>query len=435
MSAEQTSRAIPRAGYWLLALYLAVAPIYWLPGVDLTLWRGAKLALFALAVGTVFMGVLADHRDSKVRLPRGLAGPLGFAALVAVAVPGLAQTANPARVAMFLMDIAYGALFLWCFYNVARADEQEARRILVRSLLLIAGFVTVAMAYTALGLSGWQSPCGTADFATTGFACKRVAWSNALALYLCIALAFAVRRDLAWDNRWCYIGIALLLLAAQVLSGGRGGIVASLVALGVFAVLLLPWRVKLVGVAVVLAAIMLVPAVELSDEWQRRLRLDVVPERPQSVADWDYYSAGRVSQILVAVEAFRERPFVGHGIGAVTANFRGTDFEIHNLWLKWATNFGVLAPLILLVLAGSVLTRAWRLLWRSSVGYKSTVAAGGLIVVAGLVASMFGGETLLGEFQNTALWWAALGLVLGTAAKDREPTEANPATEEATRRV
>ncbi len=418
----------PHASSWLLSLYLGLAPIYWLPGIDLLWWRGAKLGLFGLAVGSVFAAMLVNARNTGFRLPRGLSGPLGFAALIAAAVPGLLQTSELVRVAMFLMDVAYGALFLWCFYNVARADEREAHRILVRSVLLIAGFVAVAVAYMALGLSGWQSPCGKGDFAATGFGCHRAAWSNALALYLSVAVVFAFRRDLAWDNRYCYIGIAVLLLATQVLSAGRGGIVASLVALGVFAALLFPWRTKLVGAVALLCAFVLVPAIDPSEDWQRRWRLDRVPERPQSIADWDYYSAGRVSQILTGVDALRQQPLVGYGIGAVKAEYAGEDIEIHNLWLKWATNFGLLAPLILAALVCSALGRAWRLLSRSRIAFKSTVAASGLVVVAGLGASMFGGETLFGEFQNTALWWAALGLILGVAANAQAATHHDAVT-------
>ncbi len=422
---------IPHASYWLLSLYLGVAPIYWLPGIDLLWWRGAKIGLFALAIGSVLMAALTNSRADRLRLPGGLAGPLGFAALVAASLPGLVQTPELVRVAMFLMDVVYGAVFLWCFYNVARYDRGAAQRILMRGVLLMAGFVALALAYTALGLSGWQAPCGNADFATTGFACNRVEWSNALALYLCIALAFAVRQDLAWDNRLSYLGIALILLAAQVLSGGRGGLVASVMALGVFAMLLFAWRTKLLGVVVLLSAAALIGTVELSEDWQRRLRIDALPERPQDVADWDYYSAGRAGQVLTAVDAIQERPLAGYGIGVVKAEFRGADFEIHNLWLKWATNFGLLAPIVFAALIAVVLRRAWRLARSPPVAYKSTAVACGLIVVAGLGTSLFEGEALIGEFQNTALWWAALGIVLGMAANADEAGSTGPAASHA----
>ncbi len=49
----------------------------------------------------------------------------------------------------------------------SRHHGAAKRRILVRGMLLTAGFVAVALGYTALGLSGWQTPCGNADFATT----------------------------------------------------------------------------------------------------------------------------------------------------------------------------------------------------------------------------------------------------------------------------
>ena len=129
---------VSRTKSWLLALYLGTAPVQWLPGVDYEWVAPAKIVLFVLAVGAVFLGTL----PSRLQLPRGLAGPLGFAALAMLSIPGLAQSSLALSVG-YLADIVYGATMLWCFYNVARLDDAAAKRTLARSAVIIAAFAVV----------------------------------------------------------------------------------------------------------------------------------------------------------------------------------------------------------------------------------------------------------------------------------------------------
>ena len=399
-----------RAKCWLLTLYLGTAPVQWLPGVDYEWVARGKVLLFVVAVGLVFAGTPL----ARLRLPGGLAGPLGFAALAALAVPGLAQSSLVLS-AGYVADVISGAGMLWCFYNVARLDPIASKAIVFRSAMMVAAFGVLALVLALAGL-GWQSPCAPASFRFTAFGCSYTGWSSGLALYLPVLAVFAFRRDVGVLRRWLYVALAGGVLAAQAGVGGRAGLLASVVVIAVFVYYFMPRRWKVLGSAV---ALLVAAAVTVPTTLSEQLRLNKIPEEPTSLMDWNFVSSGRIGGALTAAAYIAERPFAGYGIGAVRVEFRGGRYQIHNLWLKWAAYCGVLAPLLFLALAIVLLVRARSLLYREGRN-RSVAAAAGLVVVVGLVLSMLEPGTPFGEFQNFALWWAAAGLIVGMAVEHPE---------------
>ena len=398
---------LPRAKSWLLALYLGTAPVQWLPGVDYEWVVRGKVLLFIVAVGFVFAATV----PARLRVPGGLAGPLGFLALAALAVPGLAQSSLMLS-AGYVGDVVSGAVMLWCLYNVARLDPVAARFVVDRSAMVMGAFGILALVLALAGL-GWQSACSTATFRDTAFGCSRTGWSGGLALYLPFLLVFAFRRDIGVLMRWLYLALVGGVLAAQAGVGGRAGLVASFVVVAVFVYYFMPRRWKVLGLAVALLA---AAAVTVPTTLSEQLRLDKIPENPKSLKDWNYVSSGRIGGAFQAAGYIAERPFAGHGIGAVRAEFRGGRPEIHNLWLKWAAYCGVLAPLLFLCFVIMLLAQSRRLAYVAD-RHRSVAVAAGLVVLAGLVLSMLEPGTPFGEFQNNAMWWAAAGLIVGLASQ------------------
>ena len=397
---------LPRPTTWLLTLYLGTAPVQWLPGVDYDWVARGKVLLFVAAVGLVFVGT-----STRLRLPGGLAGPLGFAALAALAMPGLAQS-SLVQSAGYFSDVVSGAAMLWCFYNVARLDPAAARTIVDRSAMILAAFAVVALVLALAGL-GWQSPCAVATFRFTAFGCSYTGWSSGLALYLPVLLVFAFRRNIGVLRRWLYVALAGGVLAAQAGVGGRAGLVASVVVVAVFLYYFMPRRWKVLASAVALLA---AAAVTIPTTLSEQLRLDELPQNPTSLMDWNYISSGRVAGALEAAALITERPFSGYGIGVVKVEFQGGRYEVHNLWLKWAVHSGTLAPSLFLALVIVLLVQSRRVLYREAHS-RSVAVCVGLVIVAGSVLSMLEPGTPFGEFQNFALWWAAAGLIVGLAAE------------------
>ena len=381
--------------------------MHWLPGVDYEWMARGKILLFVVAVGSVFVGT----SPRRLLLPGGLAGPLGFAALAALAVPGLAQSSLDLT-AGYLNDVVSGAAMLWCFYNVARLDSIAARVIVERSAMILAALGILAL-LAAQATVGWQSSCAVASFSDTGFGCSRTGWSGGLALYLPVLVVFAFRRDIGVVRRWLFLALAVGVLAGQAGAGGRAGVVASFIVIAAFVYYFMPRRWKVLGSV---AALVAAAAVTVPTTLSEQLRLDLIPEEPTSLMDWNYVSSGRVGGAFQAAGYIAERPFAGHGIQAVRAEYRGGRPEIHNLWLKWAAYCGVLAPLLFLGLVIVLLVQARRVAYMGD-RHRSVAVAAGLVVVAGLVLSMLEPGTPFGEFHNNSLWWAAAGLIVGMAAE------------------
>ena len=398
--------ALSRAKGWLLTLYLGTAPVYWLPGLPGDWVPKAKVVLFVLAVGAVFLAV----PPSRLRLPEGVAGPYGFAGLAVLSLPGLLQSDAHLMVG-YLADIVYGATMLWCFYNVARFGNPDAKRILERSAIIVAVLAVVAFGLAAMG-TDLQSPCAIASFSDTAFGCARTGWSGGVALYLPVLLVFFFRRDVGMVRRLVFLALGLGLVAGQVGVGGRGGLVASAVVVVAFAYYFVPRRWKVLGTSV---ALLLGLGITLPITMQEHLRLHRIPDNPSSLMDLNDLSAGRVGGAMQAVGHLAERPFAGHGLGTVRIEYGAARPEIHNLWLKWAVYCGILAPLFFLAIVVSLLRRARRAIAVATEN-RSVVVVAGLTLIAGLVLSMLEPGVPFGTFQNSALWWAAAGLILGNAA-------------------
>ena len=397
---------LSQAKGWLLTLYLGTAPVIWLPGLPVDLVAKTKVVLFVLAVGAIFLAI----PPSRLRLPEGVAGPYGFAGLAVLSLPGFLQS-DRHLVVGYLADIVYGATMLWCFYNVVRLGDTDAKRILERSAVIVAGFALVAFGLATIG-TDLQSPCSVAPFSDTAFGCARTGWSGGVALYLPVLLVFFFRRDIGIVRRLVFLLLGLGVVAGQMGVGGRGGLVASAVIVAAFTYYFVPTRWKVLGASV---ALLLAATVTLPQSLQERLRFDRIPDNPSSLMDWNNFSAGRVGGLVQAVDYVAERPFAGHGLGTVSVEYATNRTEIHNLWLKWAAYCGVLAPLFFLTIVVALLRRARHAI-AVAVEDRSVVVVAGLTLIAGLVLSMFEPGAPFGTFQNNALWWAAAGVILGNAA-------------------
>ena len=397
---------LSRIQSWLLILYLGTAPVRWLPGVDFDLITRGKVILFVVAVGSVFVGTY----PGRLRFPAGLAGPLGFAAIATLSIPGLIQSQETEALA-YLADLASGATMLWCFYNVVRVAGIDETVVLERSAVLVGGFAWVAFLAAAAGSSDWQAPCAVAPLAATGFGCGRTGWSQGIAPYLAILMVFLFRRDAGFLRRIGFAALGMGIVASQLGVGGRAGFLASVVVASTMAFFFMPRRWKTLAATAVL---LLVAAATVPQAVSEHLRFHRIADSV-SFADVDRFSGGRVSGALEAVGYVAAKPVTGHGFGGVHVEFRGDRLEIHNLWLKWAAYAGIGAPAVFLALSISLLYVARRLV-RSRESKRSVAAAAGLVLVSGLVISMLASGTPLGAFQDSAIWWAAAGIISAMAA-------------------
>ena len=421
---------------WLLSLFLALGPVYWLPGISMKALQRFDWAILLAALALVFGTELMKGRRP---FPTGLLGPLGFGGILLLWLPGLYQASDSFRVIVFVYELGGSGAFFWCFYCIAR-DGGDVRAIFQRAFIIIAGLAGIALFRTLLNTSDWQSPC-LWDYAyRVGFSIRHTTWSAGLAVFVPAgALLFLPASSRPWLRKLLGIVGIVALVGSQFVSSGRAGFLSSLLVLG--ALMLLP-AFRRMAVIVILAGLAIsIPF--LNSSCARHLKLDRISMpvdeyvfarealNPSALPlnSLDNFSARRIRGYLLGLEKIRERPLLGHGLDQVLIDVPWSQYQtpIHNLWIKWAAYTGIAAPLLLLLMVMLIL-RVGRRLFRSrskSTTKRAEAAALGLILLSGLLISMLEIDIPIGIFQRTAIWWAAAGSLVGAASIDSINAKAN----------
>lgn len=426
---------------WLLGLFLVLGPIYRLPGVDEDVLRPLEWSIFLMAAGLVLGTELLKGRLPH---PAGMLGPLGFAGVLFLSVPGFIQASEPFYVIEFVIQVGLCGTFFWCFFCIARSGG-DVGAIFRRAFVILAALSGMALVGTLSRVPDWTSLCTWDPVDAIGFgSAYTTAWSNGLALFLPVAALFSFSSKGRWPSAWEAVGMvgAVVLMGSQFVSGGRGGLLVSIACIAAFAIR--PSTRRLAAVAA-LAGLSLAGKVYLDQSCFEHLRLDhlVLPDviegavNPDAAAKTilDYISTRRISGYMRGLAEIMERPLLGHGLRQVMLDTPwGEQTEIHNLWLKWAVYTGISAPLCFFIMVVLVLRRGWRI-FRDEAGTgasRDQSFALGLILVLGLAISMLEINIPIGAFQISSIWWAAAGSLAGggLAAFPLRPREASSARSE-----
>ena len=401
-----------------MILYLALAPVFWLPSVapgNLNLFK-----LFLIGAAVIIVLVIATSRG-KFRLPPGLLGPIGFLVLMLVSAGGFIQAESSLELILRTKDYALAFITISTFFTIALLGF-NAHKIFVASAVLISSFCLLAVYSKYFGLPAFSGPAEyDADVLwKSGFGAVRTGWSNGVALYVPILASL-----LFLDSRFKFalfikavslIGITSVL-ASQVISSGRAGLLASLMGL---TFLFLGRGGKRYLVLFGVSAIVLV--ILKLDYFVEQLRFVLHPDVQSSGSVLNDISTGRFYGAIAAIEKGTQSPLFGHGFG----NFTFGTTEIHNLWLKFFVEAGVFLPLVLALIVAKILKITWRkkkLIKSFSVNSSlstyeiATIRSYEAIIYMGILISMLEPRALLGAYQVSALWWCVAGFIVGYKAR------------------
>ena len=456
---------------WLLSLYLGLAPVYHLLGTGDEYLRLFKIALAVAGVAIVLVPPLLS---GELRLPAWVLGPPGFLALILLSAPGVIQAPKVFLNFMFVMDIGFAAGLMWCFFWLARQGENVSL-IFTRALAITLPLAAFALASALAKIPNWTNPCDQLwrPEYSIGFGSSPTQWSISLILLLPLVgllMGEAAKWRLEQEDR-AMLGAALagILFGSQFMTGGRTGFLISAVSI---AILAFPRQSRWLAYSGVAAGVVLGGIIVFSQnqECSKHIGLDRVlaladvdrpsapaaPEPPPEpvvrtepspkpslrpptgpsvdrspapepalspfLASLDTLGTTRFEGYKISLRRIAERPFLGYGLEKVLLRgHRKPEVEIHNLWLKWSTYSGILAPLWFAIMVGLVLLTTLRLVANRDDAPENRFVAAmlGLIVISGLTASMLEPNALIGSFQYTAIWWAAAGALVGIYAKER----------------
>lgn len=408
---------LQRVAHWLIALFVVLAPVFWLPGISEGVVRSLKLALLVPAAGLVLGTALAGRGRF---FPGGVLGPVGFGLLAVLWIPGLTEAASPSDVDAldFLVDLGIHCVVLWCFYCIAK-DSNAVWGTLWRAFVVFGVLAGISLVNEIPAVAVWDTGDKWRGDRFGGFGLGSTGWSVSMALFLPLSVLpwLMPRRQRTQLTKALGTVGALILLTSLVWSAGRGGMLASLLTVGV----LITWLTsKRLLVALILACSVVAALLCLNQSCAGFLGLEA------SAAQWDdpasavcaidQLSSLRLSGYRLGLEKLLESPFYGHGHRQVLL-LDPYPTEVHSLWLKWAVYTGILAPLLLMAMAAHVLLtcrRVSRDANRAGKEHRGSIILG-LVVVAGLVASLVEPSVPFGTSSST-LWWAAAGALAGIAA-------------------
>jgi O-antigen ligase len=382
----------------LIIAYLGTAPVYWLPWIPLEVWTPFKIVLYLLAVSGVLVLTI---RRKQAFFPMGIFGLGGFILLAVFFLPGFLQ-AGSEDILVRVLDITFAAAFFWVIYN-AVALGMDIPRIAMASAGVVALFnIPVILPMMDLMPLYMSQIDPRWSIVYTGLGGAATGWSTGLSLYVPFLMYGAVQYA---DRRWLLVmfsALLLLLLAGQFVVGGRSGILASLLVIGLFVSYRLEGRQKvyvLLTMLVVIGGLFVWFDVR---ELQQHFRIDrLIGSGSLNLAALDYFSAGRVEQYQIAVQGIINRPLLGYGIHAFWN--LGLGYELHNVWLRLWYESGVLVlALFVLMIVYSVRSKSTE---RGHFNYFAR-----LCMYAGIFIAFFEPSTLLGAFQNSAVWWLSFSL-------------------------
>ena len=377
---------------YFMSIYLGLSCIYWLPYLDTFLLENIKAFILAVSLISFWIFILGNKLD---RLPANHFNLTTYFLLIIFACPGFIQSELFIGLKKFF-DISIGFLFIYTFYLFEKQDN-SGFKILLSSFRIFSFFIFIHVFICFTGIINLSPPSihGFLDFSEVGFNFSRTGWSNSVALFFCFFFFYV-------HNKKNTYFLIIICLFSQYLSGGRLGLLSSII-------ILLLYTANSSGKGRNLFFIMMFSPfiVYFLDFIIIHLRIDRLLGNNLDFYSLNYFTANRLHGDWLGILKILENPFLGHGFKNVNLlndiSFRG---EIHNVWIKLGTESGVLLPSIFLYKCIKILYDYYK-----NLNDNSTVVLY-LIIVCGVIQSMFEPNVLIGSFQNSAIWWATLGVLL-----------------------
>jgi hypothetical protein len=394
---------------YLTYVYFALSPILWLPFVSSERMRLLKIVLFLFIVFFLFMSTIAK---TKIFLPKKV---LFFSILCLIFFTPYLIISNNFKGALNSF-FNYFSSFLMVVIGLNFSAVSEDKKSFFCLLLLVNLYCVFPICNFLLGIPEWQDWAPISDFRSaylpkpfwvTGFNGGRTGWSESIALF--IPLSFAVLHK---QKQFLFklFSITVIIVAAQVISGGRNGLAASFLA---FAIITL----KEIGLKRMLLFSLLLGFIYIIFFFQYTndilVSLRIYDEASEALSD--NLTTDRYIMYEAFPTIFLESPFLGKGFlgsqQSLYPKYLSQDgIEMHNGLLRVFIDHGLFFGSLMAFLIVFSLYKALKLIFSKKNNMYTTMFSA--IIVQGIFISLFQPLSLFGGFQISALWWFALGMVL-----------------------
>jgi len=402
-------RAINRAA---LLILLVIAPVYWVPGVSISLFSLVKDAIFVSTLGCFVLYILMEKKG--LRILRDPVLLLLLTLLVIVFFRTLFTDDIIKSLSLFLRYFLAPVLIFVVTYNVLSAKTYAARM-----AKAITAPVIMMVAYAALISFHLIQPFSTPgsyfqnlpERMSLSFGRGSFAVSIALSLPFLVGMTVQLykKRRAAWVGG---VLVNVFLLIAIVNTLARSALVAALLGAGLV-IYSFSRRLAVFLVVVMALLIGLVYAPQTSI-W---LRIATGAET---------FTSGRVYLYSAATNMISEHPIAGVGLGkfsSVAGKYlpraiisRWSSSQPHNLFLWIAAENGVLAGFLAFLFVGLI---TWKTVIFALKSHSLLLASFAGSVIVGSALSLVDAGIIFSTLYLTIPWWVSAAVVLKYAKLNR----------------
>lgn len=394
------------------ALYFALGPVYWLPGLSPNTIQVCKLLLFGFLSWKIIIAWARGRRFPIFKTSFLFFLPFLAVTLVSIAMHGGLEAD---------LSVAINLLLPMCVMCVvptlAKSDREAIFEGIKRSPIyfsVIASFVPIGLIIPALNWANPYADASTAEFfigqTYTGFGGSRTGWSLGASLMCAVALANFGYAD-TFRTKISTLLVFSIISVSIFIPAGRAGIFAVagmmlvLAALGGFNKATFAKS----GVILIIFSILLTFAIIFADE----LRLDMLFAGQLAEG-----STGRSEGYQIALRLLSTEPWFGVGVKASDLRYYGLDYnEIHNAILNYVTRFGLLA------LAPGLLLFAWLIILmyvKRKRAFRSHIIMCAILSMTSIGIITFTEPVSgFGVFHCVIIYWFLMALFVGENAGSR----------------
>ncbi|MDT8858149.1 O-antigen ligase family protein [Paracoccaceae bacterium Fryx2] len=385
-----------RAGLSLLYVSAALGPIYWLPLISIPTMYAIKIGVGAAL--SIWLLLLRKRIQLSYRLL--------FISLIILLVSLLSSLIKND---IFFLEIAPIVIFLLFGNLLAQAIElDDFLEAISAAGVIFSMFASIIVIDLILG--GWfPNPYYTQYIVyvyESGLTGGRTAWAYASNLFLAINLQGSLYYLAKNKRKAIFLLFCAAIVATNILVvGARGGAVVAIFIILVFLAMLTRRKNSKLLISVLTALFFLSGAIFLvgfSDELRIITTLMQAGTRNLSTLD------SRFTSFSEGWMSFSSSPFFG--TGSIFIDIGSAQAQIHNVWLRFIVERGVLFALPIIFTS--------LLIFRLSyLGARSRHYQMLLLLSAGILTGLFEPKAIFGNYFASQIFWitAAFFLARGTA--------------------
>ncbi|MFA0436154.1 O-antigen ligase family protein [Vibrio breoganii] len=312
----------------LIIAIIGIGPVYWFIGIDYSIFQAIKYLLLALLLSNCFrVATIEPSLDIRTFI-------FIFILLSLVCISSFNIFSELSQV--------FSALFP--FIYILAISIVFKKSLLIRNIdIVVLGIASITFIYTFIfviivsALPNFPSQVSILPLKYTGFAFTRTGWSGTLSSFVVFSLYFLNVLKFSRKNKILILTTVFMVIYAQFISGGRGGLLTSLIALSIF--VFYDFKSNFIKWLPIIAGFLF-----LIVSMYAKGDLDLIL-RVGNTAD---VTAGRFEQYLLSVELIFEKPLLGWGFNGYLEEFNenGIDVHVHNVWIGFLLQYGIVFFLI-----------------------------------------------------------------------------------------